>query len=65
MAGNLSCIYLPAVGGIRHSDTILITEDGYENLTHFPTDLASLVITATKPVVPLKGVLVSRAVRIK
>ncbi len=58
-------IYLPDIGGVRHSDTILITEDGYENLTRHPTDLASLVITATKPMTRLKGALVRRTVGIE
>jgi Xaa-Pro aminopeptidase len=30
--------------GYRHSDTVAITEDGYEVLTHFPRDLASNTI---------------------
>lgn len=30
-------IYLPKIGGVRLEDTILITHDGYENLT-FPTN---------------------------
>ena len=29
-------LYFPEVGGIRDSDTILITDDGYELLTHEP-----------------------------
>lgn len=29
-------IYLQGVGGYRHSDTLLITEDGFEPLTHAP-----------------------------
>ncbi len=29
-------IYLPGVGGVRHSDTVLITRDGHETLTRFP-----------------------------
>ncbi len=29
-------LYLPGVGGLRDSDTILITADGYEILTHAP-----------------------------
>ena len=42
-------IYLPGVGGVRHSDTVLVTGDGYECLTRFPTDLASLTIGGAKP----------------
>lgn len=37
-------IYLPGHGGYRHSDTILITEDGVEILTDYPRDLESLII---------------------
>lgn len=28
-------IYIPDVGGFRHSDTIILTKDGYENTTDF------------------------------
>jgi len=37
-------IYIPEVGGFRHSDTVLVTEDGIEILTYFPRDLKSLII---------------------
>lgn len=38
-------LYVPGVGGFRHSDTLLITESGAEVLTqHSPRDLESLVI---------------------
>ena len=42
-------IYLPKVGGFRHSDTVLVTDGGCECLTTYPTDLDSLTITAHKP----------------
>ena len=48
-------IYLPGAGGVRHSDTVLITEDGYECLTRYPTDLESLTIGGTKPWTRLMG----------
>lgn len=54
-------IYLPGVGGIRHSDTVRVTRDGYECLTHAPTDLASLTITASKRLKRVKGALIRRA----
>ena len=37
-------IYVPGVGGFRHSDTIVVTEDGCEVLTHYPKDLDSLIV---------------------
>jgi Xaa-Pro dipeptidase len=55
-------IYLPGVGGLRHSDTVLVTEDGYESLTTFASDLDSLTIRAYKPLVRLWGGLLRRAV---
>lgn len=48
-------IYLPEVGGVRHSDTVLITRDGYERLTRHPVDIQSLTITQPKPFNQLKG----------
>jgi Xaa-Pro aminopeptidase len=37
-------LYVPNLGGFRHSDTILITETGIEILTYYPRDLESLTI---------------------
>jgi Xaa-Pro aminopeptidase len=37
-------LYLPGRGGYRHSDTILITEDGAELLTFYPRALADLIV---------------------
>jgi Xaa-Pro aminopeptidase len=39
-------LYDPEVGGFRHSDTVAVTEDGYDLLTDYPDDLDSLVIPA-------------------
>jgi Xaa-Pro dipeptidase len=39
-------LYSPGLGGFRHSDTVVIREDGLEFLTYYPRDLESLVITA-------------------
>jgi Xaa-Pro aminopeptidase len=39
-------LYSPEHGGFRHSDTVLVTEDGIEILTYYPRDLESLVIPA-------------------
>ena len=32
------------VGGFRHSDTVVVTEDGIEIMTYYPRDLESLII---------------------
>ena len=37
-------LYAPSLGGYRHSDTVLVTENGLEMLTYYPRDLASLTI---------------------
>jgi Xaa-Pro dipeptidase len=37
-------IYIPGVGGFRHSDTIVVTEAGCEILTPYPKDLESLIV---------------------
>jgi len=37
-------LYAAGLGGFRHSDTVMITEDGIEMLTYYPRDLASLTL---------------------
>ncbi|MGD8458104.1 MAG: Xaa-Pro peptidase family protein [Anaerolineales bacterium] len=37
-------LYHPGLGGFRHSDTVMITDDGIEILTYYPRDLESLTI---------------------
>ncbi|MDR7554951.1 MAG: Xaa-Pro peptidase family protein [Armatimonadota bacterium] len=37
-------LYVPGVAGFRHSDTVVVTDDGIELLTYYPRDLASLVV---------------------
>ncbi|HXR11332.1 MAG TPA: Xaa-Pro peptidase family protein [Gaiellaceae bacterium] len=39
-------LYDAAVGGFRHSDTVVVTEDGMDVLTEYPLDLESLTIPA-------------------
>ncbi|MFD1037476.1 M24 family metallopeptidase [Virgibacillus byunsanensis] len=36
-------IYVEGLGGFRHSDTILVTENGMEMLTYYPRDLNSMI----------------------
>jgi Xaa-Pro dipeptidase len=37
-------LYVPELGGFRHSDTVVMTEDGIEMLTYYPRDLESLTL---------------------
>ena len=39
-------IYVPGFGGFRHSDTVAVTEDGIELMTHYPRDADGLVCRA-------------------
>jgi Xaa-Pro aminopeptidase len=36
-------IYVPGLGGFRHSDTVAITDQGIELMTRYPRDLDSLI----------------------
>jgi Xaa-Pro aminopeptidase len=38
-------LYVPELGGFRHSDTVVVTADGLEFLTYYPRDWQSLVIS--------------------
>jgi Xaa-Pro dipeptidase len=58
-------IYIPNLGGFRHSDTVLVTADGYECLTLFPVDLDSLTVRGSKFFTRMRGALVRRAVGIQ
>jgi Xaa-Pro dipeptidase len=39
-------LYDPEVGGFRHSDTVVVTPDGYDLLTDYPSDLEALTLPA-------------------
>jgi Xaa-Pro dipeptidase len=39
-------IYIPGYAGFRHSDTVLVTDDGIECLTYYPRALEDLTIPA-------------------
>jgi Xaa-Pro dipeptidase len=39
-------LYASDLGGFRHSDTVLVTDEGIEILTYYPRDLDSLIIPA-------------------
>jgi Xaa-Pro aminopeptidase len=39
-------VYWSEVGGFRHSDTVVVSDDGIEILTDYPSDIESLTIEA-------------------
>jgi Xaa-Pro aminopeptidase len=39
-------LYAAGLGGFRHSDTVVVTNDGIDFLTYYPRDLASLTLAA-------------------
>jgi Xaa-Pro aminopeptidase len=36
--------YVPDLGGFRHSETVLVTDDGVENLTYYPRAVEALTV---------------------
>lgn len=58
-------IYVKGVGGFRHSNTIRITADGFEQLTHAPDEIESLTIKAWKPMTRLQGYFVRRSLNVR
>ncbi|QPC81172.1 aminopeptidase P family protein [Phototrophicus methaneseepsis] len=39
-------LYAPGIGGFRHSDTVVVREDGVAFITYYPRDLDSLILPA-------------------
>ena len=37
-------LYVPEIGGFRHSDTVVVNEQGIEIMTYYPRELDSLTI---------------------
>ena len=61
-------IYFDDIGGFRHSDTVLVTKNGYEVMTDYPTDLESLIVRdkkAIEAIKSIKGAVIRKAVNIK
>lgn len=54
-------IYIPGLGGFRHSDTVRVTSAGYELLTRLPVDLESNLVLGWKPLARLRGWLIRRS----
>ncbi|GAP12758.1 Xaa-Pro aminopeptidase [Longilinea arvoryzae] len=55
-------LYFPEIGGFRHSDTVLVTKDGYERITQYPDDLESLIVHEKRLFLQLKGRIIRKAI---
>ena len=44
----------------RHSDTVLVTRDGFERITQYPDDLASLIVRDKRTIKKIKGYVIGR-----
>ena len=58
-------LYLPDIGGFRHSDTVLVTDTGFEIMTSFPDKLEEVIKTGQKRFAPVKGRVIRAAVGYK
>ena len=58
-------LYFDDIGGFRYSDTVLVTKDGYEILTHYPTDLESLIVKDTRILEKAKGAVIRKVINIE
>ena len=57
-------VYISGLGGFRHSDTVLVTSNGYERLTQFKDDLDSLTLTSRSLLTRIRGAIIRKAVGI-
>ena len=57
-------LYFDDIGGFRHSGTVLVIKDGYEILTHYPTNLDDRIVRDNRTARKLKGAVVRKAVSI-
>jgi len=57
-------IYIQGVGGYRHSDTILVTKDGYEFLTKSPMELEDVYIRGSHAFAKIKGTIIQKSLKI-
>ncbi len=58
-------LYFDDIGGFRHSDTVLVTRDGFERITQYPDDLESLIVRDKRVIKKIKGYVVRKAVNIQ
>ena len=57
-------IYVEGLGGFRHSDTMLITKDGYELLTGFPRNIEDVTINKSNWGSRIKGSIIRKYLKL-
>lgn len=57
-------IYIEGLGGFRHSDTVLVTKEGYELLTGFPRKLEDMIIKKPNRGSRIKGSIIRKSLRL-
>lgn len=55
-------LYFPEIGGFRHSDTVLVTANGYERITQYPDNLDALVVRQKRLFLQVKGKIIRKAI---
>ena len=58
-------IYFGDIGGFRHSDTVLVTKDGFERITRYPDTLDELIVSEKRVLKQLKGKVIRSAINFK
>ncbi|GGS32759.1 putative dipeptidase PepE [Streptomyces humidus] len=58
-------VYVEGIGGYRHSDTVLVTQDGYRSLSPTADDIDSLTLTTSNRFRRTKGALVRRVAGVR
>lgn len=56
-------IYIPGVGGFRHSDTVLVTASGYECLTKVPVELEKLIFRKANLIKRARGAVIRKVLK--
>jgi len=57
-------IYIPELGGFRHSDTVLVTKSGYELLTKHSREIEDLTILKPRRMKKMMGKIIQKAMNI-
>lgn len=57
-------LYFYDIGGFRHSDTVLVTKNGYDILTKYPSDLEHMIVRDKRILKRIKGAVIRKAMNL-